>query len=508
MTTAQRSPSAEIRARLDHPVIDVDGHFQEVQPVVNEYFLEYARETGGSRLLERFRTAGELTFHQVMAQWQAMTPEERQDNWATCPPWWGQPTRNTLDRATTYLPRLLYERMDDLGIDFSVLYPSFGLTLVHLPDAELRHVACRAYNRLNADLFRPFGDRMTPAAVIPMDTPAEAIDELEHVVKVLGLKAIVIAQVYRAIPSLQKAHPEVAGLAPRLDWFGIDSPYEYDPFWAKCVELKVAVGMHGAGQGWGSRRSPSRYVYNHIGSFAAADEALCKAIFLGGVTRRFPTLKFAFLEGGAGWACTLYADLIAHWEKRSPMGLELLNPAHLDQARLLELFARYADDRVTARLEAVRGWFAADQPRPAELDDFAACRIGKAEDIKDLFVPNFYFGCEADDPINAWAFNTKINPFGARLKVILGSDISHWDVTDMAEVLEEAHELVDRDLMTPADFREFVFVNPSTLYAESNPDFFKGTRVEAAVTELLAARSLSPLPEGEGIRRQIPGGNS
>ena len=30
-------------------------------------------------------------------------------------------------------------------------------------------------------------------------------------------------------------------------------------------------------------------------------EAVCKALFMGGVTRRFPALKFAFLEGGVGW---------------------------------------------------------------------------------------------------------------------------------------------------------------------------------------------------------------
>ena len=52
----------------------------------------------------------------------------------------------------------------------------------------------------------------------------------------------------------------------------------------------------------GSRRSISNYVYNHIGSFAAANDAFCKALFLGGVTRRFPELNFGFLEGGVAWA--------------------------------------------------------------------------------------------------------------------------------------------------------------------------------------------------------------
>jgi hypothetical protein len=47
-------------------------------------------------------------------------------------------------------------------------------------------------------------------------------------------------------------------------------------------------------------------LYNHIGIFAVAHEAVCKAIFLGKVTRRFPHAQFAFLEGRL--ACQLYAD--------------------------------------------------------------------------------------------------------------------------------------------------------------------------------------------------------
>ena len=37
---------------------------------------------------------------------------------------------------------------------------------------------------------------------------------------------------------------------------------------------------------------------------------------MGGVPKRFPQLKFAFMEGGVGWARTLYCDLVSHWAKR------------------------------------------------------------------------------------------------------------------------------------------------------------------------------------------------
>ncbi len=112
------------------------------------------------------------------------------------------------------------------------------------------------------------------------------------------------------------------------------------------------------------------------------------------------------------------------------------------------------------------------------LDEWAPCKIERAEDIRDLFIPNFYFGCEADDAITSWAFNTRVNPFGERLRVLFSSDIGHWDVRDMTEVTEEAYELVEKGLIDEHDFRDFVFTNSASFYASTNPGFFTGTVVE------------------------------
>jgi hypothetical protein len=51
-----------------------------------------------------------------------------------------------------------------------------------------RRAAARAYNIVTAEYFGPFADRMTPAAIIPMHTPGEAIEELEFAVKQLGTR--------------------------------------------------------------------------------------------------------------------------------------------------------------------------------------------------------------------------------------------------------------------------------------------------------------------------------
>lgn len=457
----------------------------EFEPAI----MDHLKSVGGDSLVDRFQAwANENLF-----SWYRLSPTERLDKRPTRSTWWGIPTKNTLDRATASIPRLLYERLDEFGLDFAVLYPTFGLPVPHIEDDELRRGTCRAFNSYYAETYGEYSDRLTPAAIIPMHTPEEAISELEHAVNIQGLKAIVCAGfVRRPIPSVARENPGAARQAFWLDTFGLDSAYDYDPFWAKCVELKVAPSFHSSGMGWGSRTSPTNYMYNHIGMFGAAGEALCKSLFMGGVTRRFPSLKFAFLEGGVGWACGLYADLIGHWDKRNPKSLENLDPANLDQNLLMDLYRKYGGKMVEGKLEQLEkraGVLNSRREDPAMLDEFVACQIERPEDIRDLFVSSFYFGCEADDPLNAWAFASKVNPFGSRLRVLFGSDIGHWDVPDIREVVEEAYELVEKDVIDETDLREFVFTNPVSFYAGSNSAFFKGTVVEDEVDKLLAQQT-------------------
>ncbi len=488
MTKSGASRSEEIRSRLNHPVIDCDGHMIEFEPDV----LDYLRRVGGPKIVDGYvaAIAGSRLF-----SWDHLSQEERLANRVARAPWWGVPTKNTLDRATATLPRLLYERLDELGLDFTVLFPSVGMSATYPKDEELRRAVCRAYNTYYADLYREYSDRITPAAIIPMHTPQEAIEELDAVSE-LGLKVVFMqAYVRRPIPAAVREAPQAGRLAFWLDTYGIDSEYDYDPVWAKCVEVKVAPCFHTGATGWGSHNSISTYCYNHIGNFATAGEAVCKSLFMGGVTRRFPDLKFGFLEGGVGWACTLYSDLIGHWQKRNIKALENINPANLDRDALFDLYRRYggpmADklDQLGKDPLALGAGAGVNEtpPEPPMRDEWARCQIEKGEDIRELFVNNFYFGCEADDPINAWAFNAKVNPYEARLKAIFSSDISHWDVPDMAAVVEEAYELVEKGIITETDFRDFVFDNPVSFFGGMNPDFFTGTVVENEANRVAAS---------------------
>lgn len=474
----------QIRARLTHPVIDADGHWLEYGPVVSDQL----RKIGGEAAATGFLSIGRQVREAL-----TMSVTDRQHRRISQEAFWSSPARNTRDRATAMLPRLLYERLGELGIDFAVLYPTVGLRVPRITEDKMRRATCRAFNILTADYFREFADRITPAACIPMHTPDEAIDELEYCTRELGLKVAMFGSLAaRPVPSVAGADAEAARFAVWHDTLGLDSAYDYDPVWAKCVELGIAPTFHTGFRRQGLRLSPTNFTYNHIGHFAAASHAVCKAIFLGGVTRRFPSLRFAFLEGGVGWACMLYADLIGHWEKRNGTALEHTDPRALDRTLLMELVRTYGNDETAEALRQRDGWPDPDAYKAtgglAELDDYALCRIDTKEDLRELFVPPFYFGCEADDRINAWAFDRRINPFGARLNAIFGSDIGHFDVPDMMDVLPEAYELVEHGPITTDDFRDFTFANAVRLWGEVNPHFFEGTVVEKAAAAVLAER--------------------
>jgi hypothetical protein len=140
------------------------------------------------------------------------------------------------------------------------------------------------------------------------------------------------------------------------------------------------------------------------------------------VTLRFPDLRFGFLEGGAAWATALYARLVEHWKKRNHEAIQRLDPARVDQDLLGRLIDEFGHERLKPyRDKVVKAAVLGE--RMEELDDWRDCKIARPEDIRDLFVASFFFGCEGDDRSAAAAFDRKMNPYGASLNPMLGSDI-------------------------------------------------------------------------------------
>ncbi len=475
--TAHRNP---IREKLDHPVIDSDGHLREFMPVVHDYVTAIA----GRDMRRAIEEAENRTPRNRL--WYGMTEQERRD-WRTIrPSFWGTPLRNGgLDHATALFPDLMYKRLDEIGIDFAVLFPSRGVVAQTFDDAEMRQTFCRALNTYYSEIWGTYQDRMTPVATIPMHTPAEAIAEITHAVTVLGFKAVMLPSwIKRPLEGIARDHPELGRHAWWADTFGIDSAYDYDPVWRCCVELGVMPSFHGPGEGMPFRNSISNIVNNHVGHFASTADAVCKSLFLGGVPKRFPTLRFLFLEGGVGWARSLLADLASHWEKRSLKGLAAnTDPRLYDSDLFMRLYDEFGGKlRRDISAEQMAKFWAGNPQDPT--DSFAGLEIETRGDLIARFTEAFYFGCEGDDPVMASAFDSLRNPGQVRLNAVYGSDIGHWDVVEMNEVLEELYETIEHGLITPADLRDFAFTNPARLWRAANPAFFEGTSVAEAVAKL------------------------
>ena len=317
-----------------------------------------------------------------------------------------------------------------------------------------------------------------------MHTPDEAIAELDFATAELGLKAFMFGgPVQRPYPGQDPS----TRVARWVDTLGPDSPYDYDPVWARCVELGVAPTFHSAATGWGSRTSTTSYVWNHIGMFATVGEAMARSLFLSGVPHRFPQLRFAFLEGGVAWAANLYSDLLGHWEKRNRDAVEHYNPELLDRGRLVELFEEFGSPGYRARLDELDDgltFLSLPDEDPDTLDEFAACGIERAEDIRDVFTRQFHFGCEADDPLTALAFDAERNPLARGSRPCSRPTSATGTCPTCARCCPRRGSSW-RTVTRPRRLPRLTFENPVSLWAEMNPKFFDGTTVADAVAREL-----------------------
>src|SRR3954454_6601198 len=160
--------SAEICKRLSHPIVDIDGHMAEYFPALAPFLEQEGLSLAHPSFQRLLPPRGGTD-----TSWHEQTPEQRAATRTPRGPWWSSPAKQTIDLATALFPELLYERLDELGLDFSVVYPSLGLVFLHTADEQYRRGACRALNRSNAETFAPYADRLSPVAAIPMHTPEE-----------------------------------------------------------------------------------------------------------------------------------------------------------------------------------------------------------------------------------------------------------------------------------------------------------------------------------------------
>src|SRR5713226_781384 len=97
MAGSAASKSSEIRSRLNHPVIDSDGHTVEFLPG----FFDVLRTVAGQRVADRYwNVTANSPYGSLpnLTHWFQLTPEQRRIQRAPRPPWWAFPIENALPR--------------------------------------------------------------------------------------------------------------------------------------------------------------------------------------------------------------------------------------------------------------------------------------------------------------------------------------------------------------------------------------------------------------------------
>ena len=178
-------------------------------------------------------------------------------------------------------------------------------------DPMLRYAAARAHNRHMAD-FCSKDTRLMGVAIVPLDDPAMALAEAEFAIE-SGLKAVWVP--HRPCGDKSPGH------------------VDFDPFWALLAQSGTAFVLHVGGaplqlaRAWANNgRAPTKdwlgggenLRTKDIAILHEGPEMFLSMMVIDGVFERFPHLRGASVELGAGWVPSLLVRLnwvIKHWSK-------------------------------------------------------------------------------------------------------------------------------------------------------------------------------------------------
>jgi predicted TIM-barrel fold metal-dependent hydrolase len=196
--------------------------------------------------------------------------------------------------------------LDLLGFKRQLVFATHSVALPFSPSSkitpELRYAATRAHNRHMAD-FCAADRRLLGVAIIPLDEPELAIAELDAAIAA-GLKAVWVP------------HRPPAERSP--------GHVDFDPFWARLAESGTPFLLHVGGaplqqaRAWmNNGKGPVKDWMGGGENLRSKDiailhqgpETFISMMLIDGVFERFPTLRGASVELGAGWVPSLLTRL-------------------------------------------------------------------------------------------------------------------------------------------------------------------------------------------------------
>ena len=196
--------------------------------------------------------------------------------------------------------------MDMLGFKKQLVFATHSVTMPFSPSSKispkLRYGAARAHNRHMAD-FCAHDSRLMGVAVVPLDEPAFALEELEF--------------------ALQAPVRKPSGFLIVLPATSRPATSTFDPFWARLRSRTLRSSCTSAvaaanGIGWINNGRPPTKDWmgggenlrtKDVAVLHEAIETFLSMMLIDGVFERFPKLRGGCVELGAGWVPSMLTRL-------------------------------------------------------------------------------------------------------------------------------------------------------------------------------------------------------
>ncbi len=263
------------------PVIDSDGHYHEPhylfdEFIEKEYFSRRPRvlairdhglEVG--RWVVEGRVVPRIPFSKGVGAggFDYMSPRHRQMHMKD----------NTLDDVEGRLKDL-----ELLGVDVQVIYPTAMVFVSDVEDKDLATAICRAHNNYVADRCNRAPERLKGIALVPLQDPSSAVEEMRRATRELGLVAVTL--------------PGIVGVKPLHS-------KEFEPFFKAANELDCPIGFHAV---TGMHDTPwadcfKDFFSTHVTAMPFSMMVALMSVTRMGLMEDLPNLRFAFLEIDGQW---------------------------------------------------------------------------------------------------------------------------------------------------------------------------------------------------------------
>ena len=196
------------------------------------------------------------------------------------------------------------ELLDHWGVDAGVVFPTIGILWDKPEDPDLAMAYARAYNNWQWDFAAPALDRIIPIAHIPLYDVELALTELRRCLK-LGFKGMFLAP--EPVGGKRPSHPD------------------FDPLWQELVAADLPICVHlivrfdravnPASSWWNRDTEPMNTVFTFALGGTLQLIPATAALVCDGLFDRFPKLKVAMVEAGAGFATYLMDRLDEKYDR-------------------------------------------------------------------------------------------------------------------------------------------------------------------------------------------------